>query len=487
MTRLLLPSQNSLETTNPAPRFITEWPDGPGAGGKITKVQRSLGSEPLPWQVLAHHAIGARNSDGTPRWPFIVVSVPRQAGKTRGSWAWLYHAALTIPKSKNWYTADTGAKARARWLEMVDDSNASAWAPLTKTRKTNGSESLLIPKLRSQIRPHPPTEDSLHSEQSDKNVIDEGWSYDEFKAAALMQAIVPTQATRPHRQTIITSTMGTADSTWFHNLVDRGYAGDPGIFLLDFGIPDNVDPTDLDEVASYHPAFGLLPGVDIEFFKASLTQLGPAGFARGMGNRRTATRDSLIPGQIYRQAQTTEMVIPEGVEVSIGAAIDMDRTETAIVAAAWVDGIPLIEVLEVRPGTTWATTRLQHYREISPVGSTTIVIDKVGPSSTLWADADRAELKPMEINARDLCTATGEVWDRMHHRDQNSVLIPQIRFRPDPALDLAVEVADKRGIGDSWTWSRKGSAGSIAALEAATLALHGLMNRPKPAPKPMIY
>lgn len=468
----------------PAPRFITEWPDGPGQGGKISKIQRSLGSDPLPWQVLAHHAVGARTPDGLPRWPFIVISVPRQAGKTRASWSWLYHAALTIPQSKNWYTADTGTKARARWLEMVGDSDASVWSPLTQTRKTNGSEALLFPKLRSQIRPHPPTEDSLHSEQSDKNVVDEGWSYDEFQAAALMQAIVPTQSTRPHRQTIVESTMGTADSAWFHDLVDRAYAGDPGIFLLDFGIPDHVDPADLAEVAAYHPSFELLPGTDLDYFQTSFAQLGASGFARAMGNRRTATRTSLIPEQAYRRAITDEIMSGES-EVVLGAAIDLDRTETAIVAASWLDGLPLIEVLEVRPGTNWAVDRIEKYQQAPAV--TGLFIDRVGPSSTLHNDAARRKLKPLDIAVRDLCTASTDVLDRLTHRDENSVIQPRIRFRPDPAMDLAVQVADKRFIGDSWTWDRKGSAGSIAALEAATLALHGLMNKPEPAQVPRIY
>lgn len=481
-SKLLLPTSKAW--TSVPPRFVTEWPDGPGVGAKIGYVQTTLGSTPLPWQVLVHHAVGARRPDGRPRYPLIVISVQRQAGKTKSSWAQLYHTALTLPDSKSWYTCDTGVKARTRWLEMVRDSDRSPWTSLTKTRKTNGSEELLIPSQRSQIRPHPPTADSLHSEQSDKNVVDEGWSYDEEQAAALMQAISPTQTTRPHRQTIVLSTMGDASSTWFHNLVDRGYAGDPGIFLIDFGISDNVDPTDLHAVAAAHPAFGLLPGVDMELLETMLSQLGPAGFARAYGNRRTATRDALIDPQAYKRAQTDD-VMPNDVEAVIGAAIDMDRTETAIAAASWVNGMPLIEILEVRPGTTWATSRLRHYKEVGSVN--TIVVDRVGPSSTLFADAERDKLKPMEIKARELCTATVELWDRLTHRDENSVLTPQIRFRPDPALDLAMEVADKRGIGDSWTWDRRGSAGSIAALEAATLALHGLINKPAPAQKPRFF
>ncbi|WP_246817218.1 MULTISPECIES: terminase [unclassified Corynebacterium] len=463
------------------PRFITEWPDPKaGAGSKIIKTMHLLGRKPMPWQRLAACVIGARREDGRPRWPFIVITVPRQSGKTTLCNAVQFHRAVSLPGAKVWYTCDTGQKARQKWLELVDDVAASPFhAPFVKVLKTNGSEAIKIPSLRSQIRPHPPTEDSLHSEQSDMNIIDEAWSFDEPEAAALMQAITPTQATRPHRQTIIISTMGSAESTWFHGLVDQGLAGDAGIFLLDYGIPFDADPTDLDGVALHHPAYGHT--VDDDAIEAAFAQLGAAGFARAYGNLRTGARDTLIPAQSWALAQTTDDM-PEDVEAFIGAAIDLERTETAVAAAAWVDGKPFIEILDVRPGTTWALGKLRDYHASA---KTPPVIDNVGPSSTLFAEAKRAGLKPITPTVRELTTATAEVYDRLTFTTPDGAPAPNIFVRSDPALDLAMQIVDRRHLGDSWTWSRKESHGSIAALEAATLALHGLLTHKKSA-KPFI-
>lgn len=464
------------------PRFITAWPDkNNGVGSKIVKVANWLGTPSMPWQELGSHVVGQRRADGRPQWSLIIISVPRQAGKTTKSNAIQLHKALSLKGAKVWYTADNGQKARAKWLELVDAVQASPFrAPFVKALKTNGSEAIKIPSMRSQIRPHPPTEDSLHSEQSDLNIIDEAWSFDEVEAEALMQAITPTQATRPHRQTIIISTMGSAESVWFHGLIDQARAGDPNIFLLDYGIPDDADPTDLDVVAAHHPAYGHT--IDMEALETALAQLGPAGFARAYGNRKTGARNTLIPAKTWALAQT-DIDMPADTTAYIGAAIDIDRTETAIAAASMVDGVPLVEILDVRPGTTWALAQLRKYRQLT---KTAPVIDQVGPSSTLFAEADRAKLKPVKPTPRDLTTATAEVYDRLTYTTVDGDPAPRIRFRNDPALDLAMQIVDRRHLGDAWTWSRKDSHGSIAALEAATLALHGLLTNKKAA-KPFIY
>lgn len=52
---------------------------------------------------------------------------------------------------------------------------------------------------------------------------------------------------------------------------------------------------------------------------------------------------------------------------------------------------------------------------------------------------------------------------------------------------MAAELAEHRRVGDSWIWDRKRPAGSIAALEAITLALYALIHRPAPPVAPAIY
>src|SRR4029077_5033192 len=124
-----------------------------------------------------------------------------------------------------------------------------------RAKYTNGTERLIFPH-GSTLRPFPPTKDALHSMQSDLVIVDEAWKFDDVRGAELMQAIGPTQATRPGAQVVIVSTAGTADSTWLRTFVDRGRAGDPALTYLEWSIGDDVDPMDLDAVAAAHPAIG---------------------------------------------------------------------------------------------------------------------------------------------------------------------------------------------------------------------------------------
>ncbi|WP_259462866.1 terminase [Corynebacterium diphtheriae] len=469
-----LPPHSQPWPINPKPRFITAWPEKyNGVGKQICKLHRALGHEPMPWQVLFHTIVGARNADGRPRWPFIIVSVPRQSGKTDGVGAQAIHRTLTSPNGKIWYTAQTGQKARDRWLEMVASVNRSPFAAFARTLKTNGSEALKFEAINSQFRPHPPTADSLHSEQSDLNFIDEAWVFDDATAADLMQAITPTQATRPNRQTVIVSTMGDAGSTWFHGLVEKGRAGDPGIFLLEFGIADDVDPDDLEAVAAAHPAFGYTQ--DMEALRAAHASLGAAGFARGYGNRATGARNQLIPSRAYEQAKTLENM-PADAPAILAAAIDFERTETAIAAATWADGVPMIEIIECRPGTSWAVDRLEALEALPLIEG--LIIDDHGPSSTLIGELTRRGVAVRVPATREVSTAAADLMDRITHVDAQGHPAPRVLIRKSAALDQAVSVVDRRPLGESWTWSRKGSKGSIAALEAATLALHGLVDKP---------
>ena len=64
---------------------------------------------------------------------------------------------------------------------------------------------------------------------------------------------------------------------------------------------------------------------------------------------------------------------------------------------------------------------------------------------------------------------------------------PTIRLRRDSSLVSGFERASKRMIGDgAWTWGRRTSSGSIAAVEAASNAVHALMRAREPAAAPVI-
>lgn len=429
-----------------------------------------LGMPPMPWQELAADVIGEVDpATGLLRWPIVVISVQRQAGKSALTLGTMVHRALTAPGRRVWHTAQTGQDARDLWMQLDERLSASPLSRLAVTKRTNGSERIIL-NGSSTIRPHPPTREAMHGRQSDLSVIDEAWAFDEEQGAALMQAIQPTQATRPGAQIIVLSTRGSAASTWFHNLVDVARDSDR-MALIDYGIDESVEPDDLEAIAAAHPAVGRT--INRGVIDDAAAVLPAAEFLRAYGNRATGALDRIIPAPAWHAA-IDPAPIADDARVVIGVAVSVDRSEAAICAAGLdADGTPRVELIEVRPGSAWAADRAAG---IARRHHSTIVVDAIGPSSAVADSLTRDEsVEVHTITARELTAGCGDFLDRIAGPDaaENG---PRLRIRPAAALDRAVDVVTRKRIGDGWSWSRRGSVGSIAALEAATLAVHGLTN-----------
>lgn len=426
---------------------------------------RILGKPPMPWQQWAADVIGEINpATGLHRWPIVVVSVQRQSGKSELANAIMAHRAITKAGARVWHTAQTGQDARDMWTKLDDAISKSPLARIAVTKRTNGSERIII-NGSATIRPHPPTREAMHGRQSDLSVIDEGWAFDEEQGAALMQAIQPTQATRPGAQIVIMSTRGSAASTWFHDLVDDARDSDH-MALLDWGIEDDIDPDDLDAIAAAHPAVGHT--IDRGVIDSAAAILTPAEFVRAYGNRATGALDRTIPTDDW-QAIQDDAPIPDDAQVVVGVAVSVDRAESAIVVAGLDhDGeTPVVEVVETRPGSAWVAERAAG---IARRQHATVVVDPIGPASFVADQLVSDEAVEVEtMTGRTITSACGDMLDRIAGPDKY-----RVRVRPSTPLDRAADVVTRKRVGDGWAWSRRGSVGSIATLEAATLAVHGL-------------
>lgn len=436
-----------------------------------------LGMPPMPWQEYAADVIGEVNpATGLLRWPIVIVSVQRQSGKSALTLGTMTHRALTAPGRRIWHTAQTGQDARDLWLELTEKLDHSPLARIAVAKRTNGSERIIL-NGSSTIRPHPPTTEAMHGKQSDLSVIDEGWAFSEEQGAALMQAIQPTQSTRPGAQIIILSTRGSAASVWFHDLVEQAQDSDH-MALIDYGIGEDIEPDDLEAVADAHPAVGHT--IDRGVIDTAAAVLPPAEFLRAYGNRATGSLARIIPADQWHAASDADP-IADGARVVIGVAVSVDRAETAIgVAAEDPDGTPRLEVVEVRPGSSWAADRVA---SIARRQNATVIVDSIGPSAAvadqLLAD-DSVEVHA--VTARELTAGCGDFLDRLTGPEALEHG-PRLRIRPSAPLDRAVDVVTRKRIGDGWSWSRRGSVGSIASLEAVTLAALGLL-RTVEAPAP---
>lgn len=459
----------------PAPKFATPRdPDRPTRGTKQAKFGRVwLGRDLMPWQQYVADVAGELDDEGLPVYPLVVCTVQRQAGKSDLTMVQNGERCLSRPGFRAWYTAQTGSDARDQFLKF--STEVVGGTPLDRvvtTLRGNGHEEMRFPN-RSSIRPHPPTEESLHGKQSDKSDIDEGWAFEDEQGDALFQAIGPTQLTRHGAQIYVWSAGGTARSTWLAKLVARGRAGDPGIAYFEWGIPDDCDLADLDLIARWHPAHGYtITRRSIEALRTLFVD--DAQFARAAGNRWTEAIGGAIPWPDWERNRYADPV-PDDVPVGYGAARSVDGNGVAVAAAAQVDDVVVVELLDVLP-MRGAAGAVDAWTSDGP-----LAVDRYGPSANL-ADAVTSigrDLVP--LSTRDVSAACANVIDALATR--------QIRYRRHPALDGAVQVAGRRRIGDGgFVWARSTAEGiaSTAPLEAATLAVWALGHRPATAPAPEV-
>lgn len=467
-----------------SPRHHT--PRTPGSrtlGGKVAAVSRAMGRPLYRWQRRAADVALELDENGRLRYHTVLISVPRQCGKTTLDSSAGLTRCLIQPAAKVWFTAQTGQAARERWLKEVGTPVSTRLPTLGHVKRGAGDTRLIIPTTGSEFRPMPPSAEYLHGEQSDFVIVDEAWVHDDASGAALMQAIAPTFQSRAGTKLGVqlwkSSTMGTADSTWWHDALAEGIEGRPGVAVIDYGIDDDVDPDDIDAVIDAHPLGG--KESIASFIRDQAAELPGGEFARAFGNRATAARERFIPLDPWLAAQTM-LSIPASAPVLFGAAIDINRTETVIAACAVVDGLPIIEIVDRRPGTAWAADRLAELcdRHNTPPP----VVDPVGPSGTLHDELVGRGYDMPHFSVRDLTRACAQFMDRLTHTTDGE-LDPTIGIRPNDGLDAAAEAVARRRVGDAWAWRRDGAA-PIAALEAATLALHAAQHKPAPAPAPAI-
>lgn len=465
---------------DPEPKFATPRdPSRPTLGRLQSQFARIwLGHSFMPAQQRIADVAGELLPNGLPAYPLVVVTEQRQAGKSHLAMAQIGERCFSRPGFRAWYTAQSGQDARDQFIKFNEDVVQPArLAHVTRTLIGAGREIMKFPG-QSQLRPHPPSEEKLHGKQSDRNDIDEAWAFSLEEGRMLMQAIGPTQLTRPGAQTFIWSAGGTANSTWLAELVARGRAGDPSICYIEYGIPDDADPEDLDIIAQYHPAFGHTVTMDSLRALRDLFAGDPAGWARAAGNRWTEIIGGAIRVPDWERHRSL-IPIPDDARAVYGAARAADGSEVVLVAAAQVDRRVIVQELGTYPDPTLAAELIAGAVSWDDL----VAVDPVGPSAGLAADLDRLKVNRPKFTSSDVSGAVSTLLDSLRSPEG------RIKFYPSPGLDASARVVGTRKLGDGGVaWARVGSGASIAAIEAATLAVRALeAQEPLDLSAPTIY
>lgn len=272
----------------------------PTDGAIVARTAEMLGKPLLPWQRYVADVAGEIDpATGTYYYDRVVLSTPRQCGKSTLIDTEDTRNALLGPDRKIYYLAQTGKDAEKHFKDFVQQLSKSRLAPFAlKPRLSNGGMEQRF-RNGSFICPLAVTKVAGHGTQMDKFTIDEAFSLDDETGKLILDGMAPTMNTRLHftgvqPQIWITSTEGTADSTFLNGLLDSFRAGNvpTRTCWFDFGIPDDADPEDFQTILKWHPAAGLL--WDIRQLRDFREQFAgnEAGWARAFGNRRdTGHRD----------------------------------------------------------------------------------------------------------------------------------------------------------------------------------------------------
>lgn len=450
------------------PRYATPRdPDRPTTGlDTVAHLARLRRAPAFDWQWDVADVAGELNDQGDGfRYPVVLLSVPRRAGKSTLTLAAALDRMDLLPDARCWYTCANGREVAAKLFRDEWEPMVSPLARLYRIRKSQGSEGIHKRRGSSRLQLFAPTPTALHSTNVDTAIVDEAFAADIDEGEGIESGITPAQLTRPWRQLWIVSAGGTIESTWWDRWLTAGANGVPGVALFDYGADASnasYDPAKPEVWAAAHPTAGVaFPMRVLEDLWARRTD--DASFERAYLNVWPRPSEALVAAgldlELWRSAAFPHTAPSPPTALAFDIAADRSSASLAI-AGPHPDrpGGIVVEIVETcRPAALAAAVRAAkgRWRGI-PVVADSLV------AASVVAELRRARVDVDPIGASDHARACGTFVDRL--------AAGTITHRSQAALDDAIAGAARRPLGDAWLWSRRHSAVDISPLVAATLA-----------------
>ncbi len=490
-----------------SPKYATRRrPERDTFGGNLAKVGVALGQPFMPWQRDAAMVGCEIDGDtGLPAYREVIVTVPRQQGKTTLYLSWQIDRCLSPQwdqPQRSAFTAQSGKDARDKWLDEI--------FPLIRRSRMLKPGAGLVARIYegmgnefirftngSLIRLLSTSTSAGHSKTLHQAVLDEVWHDADGRRE---QGLRPAMLTVADAQLLVCSTQGNAASVVLDRKVEQGRAAvaadsGHGIAYLEYSAPDGWDPADEDSYFGFMPALCPAPPcrcgggkwrhtVTMDAIRSERASMEPPEFARAYGNipDRSGQRVSLASGRWAECADAGSRI--EG-PVALAFAVAPDESPWAgtcsiAVAGRRAGGLAHGELTEPpRPGTAGLVTRLCELADahdpcvlvVNPAGAAgALVKELIERGFVVTApgkDPPPGKRRLQLTGAREYAQACGALTqdvanDRWRHLGQEP-------------LDTAAAAARTRSLEDAWAWSWRGAPADISPLEAVTLARHGFM------------
>lgn len=463
-------------------------------GYDVIAFARDILETPLrDWQQEAVIRAGELLPDGRPRFRTVLILVARQNGKTLLARVlilyWLFHKQ----KETILGLANTLAYAKRVWYEVVDEAqNNDALAvrlPDKPVRLAIGEETLKGPN-GCQYRIAAANRNAGRSLTVHRLVVDE---IREHRSRDAWSASTNAMNAVSDAQTIAISNQGDDQGVLLDELREAALAyiefgeGDYRLGLLEWSAPDGCDLTDLDGLAQANPS--LNDGLDLDAVMGAALRAKAAG-GKAAADFRTEVlcqRVKLIDPAIdpdrwlaCRAAQPVDLAEHRG-RVCLALDVSMDGSHASLVAAAVIDGMVHVEVVQSWNGYGCSRMVRKELPElVAKIHPKQLGWLPSGPAAALTADLAESRARNWPPRSVELVEIVGEIVSvAMGLCDL--VRVEGLRHPDDPMLNAHVGSAQKLPRGDAYAFRRIG-ADAIDGAYALAAATH--LARMLPPPRP---
>lgn len=319
----------------------------------------------MPWQqMVADVATEYDPVTLLPAYREVIVSVPRQSGKTTEELVVTLDCGLMRGAPKRMaYTAQTGQDARAKVInDWYPTLKRSPFKPAITRMLRGAAETAMDFRTGSRLEVLATAEEAGHGRVLDLGFIDEAFADEDDRRE---QALLPAMATRADAQLWVLSTMGTGNSNYFNRKVTAGRIAaetgqTSGIAYFEWSAEPGADPDDPATWWSCMPALGhtISEGV----VRHARSTMPEGEFLRAMMNLRFDSQARWIAPEAWADRKHPTVVMPPD-GTAIAAAFDGSYNQDATaIAGCTLDGHVFKIGLWERPasaGPDWVVPRDQ--------------------------------------------------------------------------------------------------------------------------------
>ncbi len=405
------------------------------------------------WQQDATAAILGKDLLGTYAADTVVLSIPRQVGKTFLVGAITFADSIVNPGTLTVWTAHRFKVARESFDELrtLAESEAMA-AHVDKDAITTAAGNEVIPfRNGSRIVFAARERGSIRGFRKVRRlVLDEA----QILTDAALSDLAPTQnqATNPQIVLMGTPPKPSDPGEAFTRLREEALSGEAdGVVYIEFSADAGSDPDDRAAWSTANPSY---PARTPERALVRLRRLlADDDFLREvLGIWAAAGSTSAIDPAVW--ASLADPAVARGAAPAFGVAVAPDASWSAI-AVAWRRGDGLVQVMlaDYAPGTSWVASRCE---EMQSHWGGTVSVDLLGRA--LLPNAEHVS-QQQQVQAHNALAA--------------AVDGGTVRHGNEPALNTSVRGARWKAAGDARVLDRKGSV-DISPLAAAALAFHAV-------------